>query len=163
MREKFWQCLARFCARPAVTAFLIRVAMPRPYLHIGDYMLRYWLVPFDWNLPFSIRLHHIKRPDADPYLHDHPWNWRTIILAGWYWEEDVFGERNLRMAGDTNARMAETLHRIDAVSTDGVWTLFIMGRKRNRRGFMTGEPARKTYYREYISPNDRGELAGQPQ
>lgn len=158
MIEKFWAAVARFCARPSVNRILIRIAMRRPYLHIGDYMHRYWLIPFEWNLPFSIRIHHIKRPDADPFLHDHPWNWRTIILRGGYFEEDVFGNLRARVAGDTVKATAETFHRIDSVSEGGVWTLFIMGRRRNRWGFMHGSPARKTYYRDYVSVNDRGEL-----
>jgi hypothetical protein len=156
--ETVWQLFARFCAHPAIAAALIALASRRPYLHIGGYMHRFWLVPFTWKLPFSIRIHHIKREDADPYLHAHPWNWRTIVLHGWYFEEDVFGLTRVRRRGDTRAASAETFHRISQVSRDGVWTLFIMGRKRNRWGFMTGNPARKVYYRDYVSTNGRGDL-----
>jgi len=158
MRDYFWCAVARACAKPILANFIIRIAMRRPYLHIGDYMYRYWLIPFEWNLPFSVRVHHIRLPDADPYLHDHPWNWRTIILRGWYIEEDVFGRKVWRDAGETKGATAETFHRIDIVPPDGVWTLFIMGRRRNRWGFMHGDPARKTYYRDYVSVNDCGEL-----
>lgn len=158
MSEKLWRIISKFCARPAVADFLIHTAMRRPYLHIGDYMLRYWLVPFSWGLPFSIRIHHIKRPDADPFLHDHPWNWRTIVLRGSYLEETVFGDFVWRKQGQTRSATAETFHRIAEVDPEGVWTLFIMGRRRNRWGFMAGNPARKIYYRDYISVNDRGEL-----
>jgi len=156
--EKFWQLIAQFSAWPPVTAALIGLAMKRPYFHIGDYMHRYWLAPYSWSLPFSIRIHHIKRPDADPFLHDHPWNWRTIVLRGWYIEEDVFGMTRVRRRGDTRGATAETLHRISQVSHGGVWTLFIMGRKRNKWGFMIGDPARKIYYRNYQSINGRGDL-----
>ena len=123
-----------------------------------------WLVPYEWRLPFAIRIHHIMRPDADPYLHDHPWAWRTIVLRGWYLEEDVFGTPQLRRAGETRAASAETLHRIDRVSEGGVWTLFITGRKCNAWGFVVpgnGMP-RKVYHQNYISENGRGELHGEP-
>lgn len=147
--------IARFLARPKVAAAVIRFSMRHPFIHIGDYMERYWIVPFTRWLPFSIRVHHILRPDGDLDLHDHPWNWRTIIMRGWYIEEDVFGDRRARVAGDTTRRSAETFHRITAVSEGGVWTLFIMGRKSNRWGFMTGSPPRKVYYRDYLSANTK--------
>jgi hypothetical protein len=156
--ELVWRCVARICSNPMVCDFLIRLARRRPYLHIGEYMRRYWLLPMSWNLPFTIRVHHILLPDADPYLHDHPWNWRTIILRGWYFEEDVFGLKHRRLEGFTGGNTAETFHRIDRVSPGGVWTLFIMGRRRNAWGFMHCDPARKTYYQEYVSVNSRGEL-----
>lgn len=156
--ESIWKIIARICARPAVASLLIAMAQRRPYLHIGEYMHRWWIIPFSWRLPISIRIHHILREDADPYLHDHPWNWRTIVLRGWYIEEDVFGMTRVRRRGDTRGATAETLHRISQVSHGGVWTLFIMRRRRNRWGFMVGSPARKIYYRDYVSPNQRGEL-----
>ncbi len=158
MRDRIWKLIAEFCTRPFVVRLLIRLAMRRPYLHIGEYMLRYWLVPISWGLPFSIRLHKILLPDADPYLYDHPWNWRTIILSGWYHEETVFGIKIKRNSGFTGGNTAETFHRIDRVSPGGVWMLFIMGKRRNDWGFLNGDPARKTYYKIYVSVNQRGEL-----
>jgi len=159
MKNLFWRAVAWIACRPAITDFLIRTAMRRPYVHIGDYMHRYWLIPRSWHLPVSIRIHHILRPDADPYLHDHPWPWRTIVLRGYYIEETSFGGLELRQPGDTRGASAETTHRIDAVSGGGVWTMFfIFGSKKNKWGFYVGDPARKIYYRNYQSPNDRGDL-----
>jgi hypothetical protein len=171
MVNRLWQSLAWLVATPPVREWLIRRAYRRPYLHIGDYMQRWWLMPrlclkrlpdgsyfpHRW-MPFAIRVHRILREDADPYLHDHPFNWRTIILDGWYSEENVFGTFTEHHAGSTRAARAETFHRIDMVSPGGVWTLFIVGRRRNDWGFMTGNPARKIYYRHYHSPNQRGDL-----
>lgn len=53
-----------------------------------DYLFRYHLTPFKW-WPFKTRilLHRICRPDNDPWLHDHPFDFRTILLWGWYVEE----------------------------------------------------------------------------
>ena len=168
MKALFWKWLARFLARPLVTRWLVERAMRTPYFHLGAYMRRWWLMP-RWVLkpdsrgvlmpkpwvPFAIRVHHILREDRDPYLHDHPWNWRTIILDGWYDEEDVFGVKTIYIDGSTRSALAETLHRIDQVPNRGVWTLFITYRKRNRWGFMVGSPARKVYHREYRSENNR--------
>lgn len=150
-----WSFIAKLAAKPRMRAWLIRQAQKRPYFHIGEYMHRWWLVPESWGLPFAARVHHIKRADLDLYLHDHPWDWRTIVLDGWYDEEDVFGVIHRREAGTTRAAHAEALHRIAAVQTDGVWTLFITRGRRNPWGFMVGDPARKVHWRQYESPNDR--------
>ncbi|HEY1898617.1 MAG TPA: hypothetical protein VGG49_02380 [Steroidobacteraceae bacterium] len=158
MRAALWRALAWFITRPGIRRRIVQWAMRHPYSHIGSYMGRWWVVPQTWGLPFAIRLHHIVRSDADPYVHDHPWNWRTVILYGWYEEEDVEGIKRIQLEGDTRAATSETFHRINSVSTGGVWTFFIMGRRTNRWGFMVGCPARKVYYRDYVSENDRGEL-----
>lgn len=150
-----WNLIARLASRPRIRAWIIRQAQKRPYVHIGEYMHRWWLVPEAWRLPRAARVHHIKREDLDPFLHDHPWDWRTIVLDGWYDEEDVEGVVRRREVGTTRDATAETLHRIVAVSPGGVWTLFITGRRRNRWGFMVGDPARKVYWRDYQSPNNR--------
>lgn len=171
IRARIWHALAAVLALPVVVDAIIRYAQRRPYSHLYSYMGRWWVMPrvllgrdefgalFPWRwLPCSIRLHHILREDADPYLHDHPWPFRTIILRGWYQEEDIFGEVRVHLAGDTVARSAKDFHRITRVSNGGVWTLFIMGRRRNRWGFLTGYPARKTDWKEYESPNHRASL-----
>lgn len=155
MMERVWRFIARICCRPRVLAWIVNQAMKRPAKHIGLYMHRWWLVPPSWRLPFSIRVHHILRPDLDRDLHDHPWNWRTIILSGWYIEEDVFGSHHIRYEGETRAAFAETFHRIVEVPPNGVWTLFIMGRHRNPWGFMTGRPPRKVHRKDYESQNAR--------
>lgn len=51
----------------------------------GDevYMERYFL--FKSRL-LSVYLHHFLRSDTDRALHDHPWDFLTIILSGGYWE-----------------------------------------------------------------------------
>lgn len=154
----FWNILAYFLARPAVTDWLIRRAKRTPYTHIigptsGEvYMERYWLFnPYpaessgrrNW-FPISIRLHHILREDDDRHLHDHPWNARTIILRGGYdedrprhpcdWRDG--GQAYWRRAGDTAPLRFGEYHRITAVSKGGVWTLFITGRYRGTWGFL---------------------------
>lgn len=168
MIEWIWKQIAKVCAKPLVFHWLANRAMRTPYAHLGGYMRRWWLMP-RWTLvedergilmpkpwmPFAVRVHHILREDRDPYLHDHPWDWRTIILSDWYCEEDVFGEIIPRFAGTTRSATAETFHRIDMVPGAGVWTLFITYRKRNKWGFMVGDPARKVYHRDYRSSNDR--------
>lgn len=162
-----WSRIAQIIAnRPWLINLLITWAQRSPYYHIVDsdettYMRRWWLMP-RWMLtpdergnlmprawmPFSIRIHHIMRPDHDRHLHDHPFNYRTIILRGWYEEEDIFGKLHLRLPGDTVKATANTFHRINKVGKAGVWTLFIMGRRRNGWGFLVD--GHKVDYRTYL-------------
>lgn len=156
--------LARFLARPAVTDWLIRRAMRTPYTHIdkdGDvYMYRYWLFnPYEENssgkgnwFPISIRLHHIVRPDQDRHMHDHPWNARTFILRGWYFEKrHVSGTHyrlECRQAGQTAALRFGEYHAISRIGEGGVWTLFVTGKYRGTWGFLVNGV--KVQWRKYL-------------
>lgn len=169
----FWRPLARFLTRPAVADRLINYAMRTPYSHLPSnddpsYMARYWVFnPYDrvtnvarWAplIPFSIRVHHIKRADNERHLHDHPWNARTIILWGWYIEErEAYRVRqgrcsiinlHTRRPGDTARLGFEEYHRICEVSPGGVWTLFISWRWRGVWGFLVDGV--KVPWREYL-------------
>lgn len=148
----FWERVARFiAARPALVDWIIRRAQRHPYLHIEGsdgtlYMGRWWLLrgrpaqdDCPWWLrwcPVAIRLHHIARPDHDRHKHDHPIDFRTLLARGWYDEEDIFGDTRRVNAGATYFSRAERFHRIDRVSEGGVWTLFILGPRRNTWGFL---------------------------
>jgi hypothetical protein len=118
-------------------------AFRHPYRDIGNYMGRWWVIPG------LVRLHHIKRPDRGD-LHDHPGNWTTRVLSGWYIELDIYGKTHLRAAGDTVSRKAHEFHKIVDVSPGGCWTLFSMPRRINRWGFLVGgvKMPYKQYHRE---------------
>jgi hypothetical protein len=162
MKNRIWQFIANFIVNhPHLLAWLIHRAQSTPYFHLDGYMDRWWLMPHwmltthpdgylfprSW-LPFSMRIHHIKRADDGRELHDHPFDYRTIILHGWYKEENVFGEQALRWPGETRASRAQTFHRIANVSEGGVWTLFIMGPRINDWGFLVA--GRKVYWKTYL-------------
>jgi hypothetical protein len=166
VKERIWKFIAAFVvSRPRLVNWLIGYAMRKPYFHLPGYMGRWWLMP-NWTLskdeygnrfpktwmPFSIRIHHIKRPDDGRDLHDHPFDYRTIILKGWYDECDIFGRSNIRSAGETVSARAQTFHRISAMPAAGVWTLFIMGPRINSWGFLVG--GRKIYYKHYLKLED---------
>ncbi|WP_122448727.1 hypothetical protein [Pseudomonas viridiflava] len=171
MINLFWRLLAKLLARPAIAAWLITRAQNTPYLHIRSadgqevYMGRWWLFnPYDnetrvrrfnWS-PWSVRIHHIKRADADRDLHDHPWNARTIILRGNYTEQRLIEHSDpaalateyiTRMPGDTAQLSFGEYHRIDEVSEDGVHTLFISGPYQGTWGFLVNGV--KVAWREY--------------
>jgi hypothetical protein len=146
-----YNLLARLLARPAVANYLIRRAKKTPYTNILSpdrkevYMVRLWLFnPYKYvdgkevkkypNLP-SIRLHKIMVPDRDRDQHDHPWNARTFILRGWYWERRSFHNMFLRKAGQTATIKFEEYHNITQVSPGGVWTMFVTGKLKGMWGF----------------------------
>lgn len=142
---------------------LIERAKKTPYIHIygeddSPYMYRYWLFRSRW---ISARIHNIVSHDRDPYLHDHPWNFVSIVLRGCYMEQrpvdpahPVFAESGTepcygvaRGPGDICYRRACDRHRISFVSS-GVYTLFIVGPILHWWGFYL--PSGKLYYRDYL-------------
>lgn len=153
--------LTKYLLRPRVVAWLLARAAANPYSDIGQrgagdelYMSRGWIFnpytkPQNWlmrRLP-SVRLHIIHRPDKDPHLHDHPWNARSIILRGWYVEQREHGWY-MRAPGDTYTLRFGEYHRIRAVGTDPVVTLFITGKYRGTWGFLVN--GTKIPHREYL-------------
>ena len=50
------------------------------------YMVRYFISKPNTKAKGRIYLHHFLRSDHDRALHDHPWNFVSIILRGGYWE-----------------------------------------------------------------------------
>lgn len=53
--------------------------------HDGVLHMRRWVAEIE-SLG-SVRLHFIAKEDEDIYPHDHPFNFYSLILAGWYREE----------------------------------------------------------------------------
>ena len=137
------------------------------------YMGRWTLFETRW---LSARLHHIATPDLDRHLHDHPWNFLSIVLAGGYVEErpwtiepcfwsDSDSEIKIasyRSPGSVALRRATDRHLISFVQSD-TWSLFIYGRVRQWWGFFT--PAGKVFWKNYPSCHDavvQAERPGEP-
>lgn len=101
----------------------------------NDYLRRWRILETPW---FGIFVHRILRSDTDRDLHDHPWNFITVILSGEYHEE-VNGVGNVRVckAPCLIRHRAEDSHRVTIIKP--VWTLFFIGPKRRQWGFLTNE------------------------
>lgn len=121
----------------------------------SDIYLRRWnVVVTPW---FSVKVHHILRPDNDRALHDHPWGFVTLILHGGYMEELPIGTRGgkwytefvKRGVGSVHRIKPEGLHRIDSVKP-GTWTLVLTTGKKRVWGFSTG-PNDWTAWDQYLS------------
>ncbi len=109
---------------PTAIADLIQAATLTPYEHIGDYMSRFYFFPERYDK--RIRVHHIGRSDSAEALHDHPWQFVSIILRGRYIEHTPSGAAEFR-AGDCLWRPIDTRHRIELFPGEDVWSLVITG------------------------------------
>lgn len=71
-----------------------------------------------------IRIHHILGSDPQPDPHDHPWNYRSLLLEGSYRETTSAGVQEHR-AGDLIIRAAVAAHRLTL--NEPAWTIFKYG------------------------------------
>lgn len=79
-------------------------------------------------------VHEILLSDNDRWLHDHPWDYKTVLLSGGYDEETATGTADYA-EGVTLSRSAESLHRLHLASP--VVTLFATGQRKREWGFAT--------------------------
>ena len=104
----------------------------------GDpYLERFYIFLKDRkSFPFNIFLHRIIKSDLNG-LHDHPWNYRTFILSGGYYEE-LYNHDKLHWRKPFSYRFykAETFHRIELKENIQCWTIFIPGIRRQEWGFL---------------------------
>jgi hypothetical protein len=105
-----------------------------PYFDLDGYMRRRWAFVCPW---FTARVHNILRSDHDRALHDHPFNYLTIILAGGYWEHLSDGSRTWYGPGSIRWAKANTLHRLELPEGKDAWSLFFTGQRIRKWGFQT--------------------------
>jgi len=100
------------------------------------YLLRFYLVKREWVLGvFTAVLHRFMRSDSpEDGLHDHPFDFVSIILSGGYTEHSESGKKWYG-PGSVLFRRAGRLHRIELVGNEPVWTLVIFGPRRRSWGF----------------------------
>lgn len=82
---------------------------------------------------FSIRLHQWYRSDDKRFMHDHAWDFATIVLRGGYTDVSEHGRDALR-AGSVRFRKAEHRHYVE-VPADGCLSLLICMKPRRNWGF----------------------------
>lgn len=94
---------------------------------------RYRLLQTPW---FAVYVHQICRSDMEQDMHDHPWNFSSVILEGAYREASSYPPNFDKIylhdyySGDVIEHQAEDAHKLTLVSQE-VWTLvFTSGRTR---------------------------------
>lgn len=102
-------------------------------------LTRYYLFLKDRKrFPFNIFLHKFHKGDPGD-VHDHPWPYFTLILAGGYYEwvlENNIEIRKWRSPGHFRFCRATSYHRIELKEGVTPWTLFMPGPQKREWGFL---------------------------
>lgn len=102
-------------------------------------LTRYYLFLKDRKtFPFNIFLHKFHKGDPGD-VHDHPWPYFTLILAGGYYEWILSGNcqvRKWRGLGHFRFCSATSYHRIELKEGVTPWTLFMPGPHTREWGFL---------------------------
>lgn len=116
------------------------------------YLIRFYVLMKErpWWFPFNLFLHQILRSDGGG-LHDHPWWYVTIVLAGGYWETTTTGRRWIK-PGSILVRRSTSLHRLEIAPHKPCWTLFLCGRRKREWGFVNSR-GQWEHSDSYISTN----------
>lgn len=124
------------------------------------YMLRWWKIPR--NRFFNIYLHCVLRDDDDRALHDHPWQWISIILQGSYREvtaaKDGTMIETIHRVGSIRFHRARFAHRLALVDGEPCWTLFLTGPRIRQWGFHC--PQGWVHWRRFTDPATDGATVG---
>ena len=119
-----------------------RIIMDRQYNE--PLLTRYYLFLKERkHFPFNIFLHKFHKGDPGD-VHDHPWPYFTLILAGGYyeWTPKMWNgckagyERHWRGPGHFRFCSATSYHRIELKPGITPWTLFIPGPHKREWGFL---------------------------
>ena len=99
----------------------------------GKLHFRRWeLLKTPW---FSIWIHGIYAADEDKHLHNHPWDFKSIVLKGAYIEKTEKGIVR-QTPGKFNSRNGNDFHKILRLVTPVVYTLFIVTPVKREWGYL---------------------------
>lgn len=99
---------------------------------LENYLTRWRIIQTPW---FGIYLHRMDGPDSRPTLHDHPWNFLSIVLKGGY-EEKYDYMKAIRYITRTNRKKATDVHYIKRLLRVPTWTLMFVGRRKREWGYV---------------------------
>lgn len=137
-------------------ALMTKFEIPQYDKPLKNYLTRWRIVqtPF-----FAIYLHKIEAPDSRPTLHNHPWNFLSIVLRGGYTEVTSYGivgmmmndrrtvgVREHRHIRGFNLKRASDAHYIASLDRNPTWTLMLVGRHKQEWGFIDPDGTFTVYY-----------------
>lgn len=122
----------------------------------SQYMTRWILFQSSWG---GIYLHRFHGSDPEPCLHDHPWNFVTLILKSGYWETS-----KVRFARKTSIqflkpwhlyrRPAEFRHKVTVQHGTVPWSLVFVGPRIRTWGFIDLQTGRWKRWDLYIAQTE---------
>lgn len=103
------------------------------------------------NFPFNLFVHKFLKSDPDD-LHNHPWDFYTLVLRGGYYEQTLRGKQWYG-PGSFRYAKADTFHRVELYNEQPCWTLFIPLKKAQSWGFLTtsGWTKHDTYRKDKLA------------
>ena len=119
----------------------------------GDIHFKRWeILKTRWG---SIWLHAIYKADQDKHLHNHPWDFTSVVLKGSYYEQTSLGNKK-QYPGKINIRNGEEHHKILELLSPVVYTLFFVSAPKRQWGYkVEGKFIDHETYREM---KNKGEL-----
>ena len=125
-------------------AFMQRFEIPNLDNPEETYLTRWRIIQTPW---FAFYLHRMDGPDSRETLHDHPWNFLSVVLRGGYiervppraWEallRPAWLMPERRRVRFFNAKRAEGLHYIESLLRVPTWTFLFVGRRRRQWGYV---------------------------
>jgi hypothetical protein len=116
----------------------------------SEYITRLHFLKTPW---FAICLHWLSKPDPEPYDHDHPVTFLSIILRGYYTEQREGVIKGRRLFNWVRAGKGDK-HTITHVAP-GTLTVALMGPKTREWGFHT--PQGWVHWKDYYTKKRAGE------
>lgn len=97
---------------------------------------RFVILELKW---FAIYLHYIYKADEDKHDHDHPWNFLSIILEGWYIDTANGLCHKTRKFGSIKYNKAEYHHKLHNLGgkKNRCVTLVFAGPRKRDWGYVT--------------------------
>lgn len=97
----------------------------------------------------SLYIHRLFKEDQDAHLHNHPWNFLTLVLRGCYFAEAEDGHWYLKRPGTWSRMTRDHYHKIAEIDEGPVTTLFLAYGEWQPWGYLVGdEHVEASEYRE---------------
>lgn len=137
-------------------AFMSKFVIPNLDNPEETYLTRWRIIQTPW---FALYLHRMDGPDSRDTLHDHPWNFTSVVLKGGYVERRLnthdMTVNDVHRVERINRMHTYDAHAISRLLRVPTWTLMFVGRRVRTWGYWQ----RATWHRWYWTPYDKHEHA----
>ena len=126
------------------------------------YLRRFFITPrwFPW---INVFVHKLYTPDPDRAMRDHPWDFWTFPLSGYFERRDDSYMARIVYSRRWHFRPAEYMHRIVLLGKTPTWTIMVTRKARREWGFWVESPVqnvhdgieyRWVHWRDYLNLPD---------